>query len=178
MDGMEEMASWLSPEELEFVRHKVPMLYVNVVPVRLGETGQVEAVGLLLQGSDDSISRSIVSGRVLFHETVRAAVVRHLEKDLGLMALPRIPASMVPFTIGEYFPTPGEGFFDSRQHAVALCYVVPISGDCSPQNDALGFTWFDPGDLYTRELCAEMTPGHADIVKRALAFLGYTRERL
>ena len=95
--------------ELEFVRRKVPMVYVDIVPVRTDESGQVESIGLLLEAQDDGISRALVTGRVLFHETVREAIVRHLEKDLGPVALPRVSPSIQPFTIAEYFPTPGSG---------------------------------------------------------------------
>ena len=52
--------------------------------------------------------------------------MRHLEKDLGPLALPRLPADPTPFTIVEYFPDPDRsGFHDPRHHAVSLAYVVP-----------------------------------------------------
>ena len=168
----DDMGPWLSPEELEFVRRKVPILYVDVIPVRLDDAGEVEAIGLLLMADDSGISRAIVSGRVLFHEAVHDALLRHIEKDLGLMALPQLPPSLVPFTVGEYFPTPGEGLFDERQHAVSLAYVVPIAGDCSPASDAIEFSWFTPREALTPELQAELSPSHATMVRRALAHLG------
>ena len=86
-----------------------------------------------------------MSGRVLYHERIRAALLRHMEKDLGPLALPRIPPAPQPFTVAEYFPTPGvTPFHDPRQHAVSLAYVVPVEGDCAPQQDALELTWFTP----------------------------------
>ena len=36
--------------------------------------------------------RTFVSGRVMYRETVRAALLRHLEKDLGPLAFPQLPA--------------------------------------------------------------------------------------
>ena len=49
---------------------------------------------LLLRGREDGqISRSIISGRVMYGETLRDALFRHLEKDLGPMAFPQLPAS-------------------------------------------------------------------------------------
>lgn len=169
----EDMGPWLSAEELQFIRAKVPMLYVDVVPVRMDEYGDLEWVGLLLSVNDDGVSRSLVSGRVLYHESIRDAVMRHIDKDLGPMALPQLPTSIVPFTVGEYFPTPGDGWFDSRQHAVSLAYIVPMAGDCDPSNDTLELTWFTPGEAQTAELQAEMTPSQAALLRRALAFLGY-----
>ena len=166
-----DMGPWLSPEELEFVRRKVPMVYVDIVPVRLDEFGKLEAVGMLLCVNGDAIVRSFPSGRVLFHEGIREALSRHIEKDLGPMALPQLPSAIVPFTVGEYFPTPGVGFHDSRQHAVALSYIVPMQGDCNPGSDSLEFTWFTPGDARTRELQAELSEGHAALLRQALAKL-------
>ena len=99
---------WLSREELDFAREKLPILYVDAVPVRVDDRGAVLAVGVLLRlGEDGSVCRELVSGRVLHHERVRDALLRHIEKDLGPMALPRVPASPQPFTVAEYFPTPG-----------------------------------------------------------------------
>lgn len=167
-----DMGPWLSPEELNFVRRKVPMVYVEVVPVRLDELGHVEAIGMLLCVDDDKIVRAFPSGRVLFHETIREALGRHIEKDLGPVALPQLPATIAPFTVGEYFPTPGAGFFDERQHAVALAYIVPMQGDCKPGSDSLEFTWFTPGEARTPELQAELSRGHAALLQQALSLTG------
>src|SRR5919205_481319 len=91
-------AAGLSREEMDAARERLPILYVDAVPVRVDEQGVVTAVGLLL----------------------------------------RIPPAPQPFTIAEYFPTPGvTPFHDPRQHAVSLAYVVPVEGDCAPQQDAL-----------------------------------------
>ena len=113
---LDNTPSWLSREELDSARERLPILYVDAVPVRVDERGAVTAVGLLLRASaDGEILREVVSGRVLYHERVRDALLRHLEKDLGPMALPRVPASPVPFTVAEYFPTPGvTPFHDHR----------------------------------------------------------------
>ncbi len=167
-----DMGPWLPPEELEFVRRKVPMTYVDIVPVRLDEVGALEAVGMLLCVSADTIVRTFPSGRILFHETIRDALVRHVEKDLGPMSLPQIPACVAPFTVGEYFPTPGEGWHDPRQHAVSLAYIIPMQGDCNPGTDSLEFTWFTPGEARTPELQAEMNQGHANLLRQALAVMG------
>src|SRR5690625_5709458 len=72
----------------------------------------------------------------MYHERLRDAIARHIDKDLGSMALPRIPTSLVPFTVAEYFPTPGiTPYHDPRQHAVSLAYIVPVEGDCQPSQD-------------------------------------------
>ena len=110
---------------------------------------------------------------MLYHEKIREALRRHLEKDLGEMILPQIPASLVPFTVAEYFPTPGEGWHDPRQHAVSLCYIIPILGDCNVSSDSLEVNWFTPGELHTPELQGEILPKHLHVVRQALALLGH-----
>ncbi|WP_285757370.1 NUDIX hydrolase family protein [Nocardiopsis ansamitocini] len=165
---------WFSRDELEAVRGRLPILYVDAVPVRTDDSGAVTHVGLLLRvAPDGSISRALVSGRVLYHERIRDALLRHLEKDLGPMALPQIPVSPQPFTIAEYFPTPGvTKFHDPRQHAVSLAYVVPVAGDCQPRQDALDLVWFSVEEAASPEVQAEMTGGQGVLLRQALAYVG------
>src|SRR5580698_4496297 len=96
---------WLGDDELALIRRRLPLLYVEAVPVRVDGMGRVTEVGLLLRvGQSGTIARTLVSGRVMFGETLRDALFRHLEKDLGPMAFPQLPISPVPFQVAEYFP--------------------------------------------------------------------------
>jgi hypothetical protein len=92
-------SGWLSDEELIETRRRLPLLYVEAVPVRVDGLGRVTEVGLLLRGNEGQITRTLVSGRVLYGETIRGALFRHLEKDLGPMAFPQLPVSPTPFSI-------------------------------------------------------------------------------
>lgn len=167
--------SWLSREELDAARERLPIVYVDAIPVHLDALGQLVSVGLLLRATGKgSISRSLVSGRVFYGERIRAALLRHLEKDLGPLALPQIPASPQPFTVAEYFPSPGvTPFHDPRQHAVSLAYIVPVEGDCEPADDALELSWFSPDECRTETLLAEMTSGQGTLLLQGLAHLGF-----
>jgi hypothetical protein len=156
----QSQSKWFAPEEFESIRQRLPILYVDAIPVRV--TGQ------------GKISRALVSGRVLYHERVRAALLRHIEKDLGPLALPRVPPSPAPFTIAEYFPTPGvTAFHDPRQHAVSLAYVVPVDGDCEPQQDALELTWFSPAEAAGDAVIEEMAGGQGTLLRQGLAHVGF-----
>ena len=151
---------WLSGDELENIRANVPLVYVDAVPVKVDELGRVTHVGMLLrQAADGSISRMVVSGRVLYGE-----------KDLGPLALPRIPPEVAPFTVVEYFPDAEvSGFQDPRHHAVSLAFVVPVSGDCQPTQQALDLRWFTPEEAISEEVRREMTGGHDRLIRLALA---------
>ena len=173
-DVTQSDAGWLSREEMDSARERLPILYVDAVPVRVDETGTVTKVGLLLRiGEDGQVKRALVSGRVLYHERVRHALLRNLEKDLGPLALPRLPAAPQPFAVAAYFPTPGvTAFHDPRQHAVSLAYVVPVEGDCAPQQDALELTWFSPDEAREPAVLAELANGQSALLVHALAHLG------
>jgi len=170
-DTLDSRSAWLAADELAQARERLPMVYVDAVPVRTTPTGQVAEVGLLLRAMPDgSISRAVVSGRVLYGERVRDALLRHIEKDLGSFALPEVPASPQPFTVVEYFPDPEvSGFHDPRQHAVALAFIVPVAGDCAPSQDSLDLVWVTPEQAVSPEFQSEMTGGQGRLLRMALA---------
>lgn len=168
---------WLSEDELSRARQQLPMVYVQAIPVQLDPLGNVTEVGLLLKPNDEGeMVRAFVSGRVHYRETVRGALLRHLENDLGPLAMPQLPAAIAPFTVAEYFPHPSQsGLTDDRQHAVALVYVVPVQGDCEPRQDALQLAWLTPEEALRDEVLEEFEGGAGDLVHRALAHLGWGR---
>jgi ADP-ribose pyrophosphatase YjhB (NUDIX family) len=173
-DQLDTKTGWLDNDQLTNIRANVPLVYVDAVPVRVDELGTITSVGLLLrQAADGSLSRTVVSGRVLYGERLRDALLRHLEKDLGPVALPQIPANPAPFTVVEYFPDPEvSGFHDPRHHAVSLAYVVPVAGDCQPTQEALDLVWLTPAEAVSERVRREMTGGHDRLIRFALAHGG------
>lgn len=167
-------SGWLSVDEIEQIRERLPIVYVEVVPVRLDSRGVVTDVGLLLRAMPDgSISRAIVSGRVHYGELIRDALIRHIEKDLGPMALPRMPASPTPITIAEYFPDRMvTGLHDPRQHCVSLVYAIAMDGDCVPSQATLDLAWVNPDEAQRESIALEMTGGQHRLIRIALAYLG------
>jgi ADP-ribose pyrophosphatase YjhB (NUDIX family) len=173
-DRTDVRSSWLAPDELEAARERLPIVYVEAVPVRINAHGEVTHVGLLLRAAPDgTISRAIVSGRILYGERVRDALLRNIEKDLGPVALPRLPLEPQPFTVAEYFPDPAvTGFHDPRQHAVSLAFVVAVDGDCAPAQDSLDLAWVTPAEAVSPEVRREMAGGQDRIVRLALGHVG------
>ena len=166
---------WVDERELARVRRQMPVAYVEVVPVRVDDFGRVTQIGSLLRVSDSGmiVERTLIAGRVLYHETIREAIARNIAKDLGDIALPVLPQGLTPFTVAEFFPTPGVSpYHDERQHAIALCYIVPIAGDCKPQDETLDVEWVDPRSASFDEFLGQMSDGHDYIVRQALAWTG------
>jgi ADP-ribose pyrophosphatase YjhB (NUDIX family) len=114
-----------------------------------------------------------VSGRVRFGETLREALFRHLENDLGPMAFPQMPTALVPVQVAEYFPMPGiSPYVDERQHAVSLVYVVPVTGTCNPRQDALEVSWMSPDEALSPHTLDELPDGRGRLLRDALAAVG------
>jgi ADP-ribose pyrophosphatase YjhB (NUDIX family) len=75
--------------------------------------------------------------------------------------------------VAEYFPAPSQtGFTDDRQHAVSLVYVIPVTGECDPRQDALELTWMTPDEILSDDVQLEFHGGRAALVRQALAFAG------
>ena len=173
-DTTQTSIAWLAAEDLAAVRARIPIIYVEAVPVRTDDLGRITHIGLLLRMTPDGeVNRAVVSGRVLFGELLRDALVRHLEKDLGPVALPQIPLSPAPFTVAEYFPDPTiSGLHDPRQHAVSLAYIVPVVGDCRPSQTALDLVWLTPEEVTRNDVRRELASGHDRLIRLALAHSG------
>lgn len=174
VSGSDNPPGWLGSADIDRARHQIPIAYVEIVPVRTDDFGQIEQVGSLLRMCEDgAIERTLITGRVLFHESLREAIARNVAKDLGELALPLIPVSLQPFTIAEFFPTPGVSeFYDARQHAIALCYVVAIAGDCKPRDETLDVEWVEPSNVLLDQFISQMPNGHGTIVRQALSWAG------
>lgn len=166
-------SGWFSDDELREIRQRLPLIYVEAVPVRVDSYSVVTEVGLLLRVSPEgAMTRSLVSGRVLFGETLRDALFRHLEKDLGPMAFPQLPLSAQPVQVAEYFPFPDSKYSDFRQHAVSLVYVVPVTGTCEPRQDALEMTWMSPEEAMSDTVIQDFEGGRGALLRSALASIG------
>jgi len=75
--------------------------------------------------------------------------------------------------VAEYFPSPSHtGFTDDRQHAVALAYIIPVTGECSPRQDALELTWMTPEEVLSSDVQLEFSGGRGALIRQALAFAG------
>ncbi|WP_418969152.1 DUF4916 domain-containing protein [Alloscardovia omnicolens] len=166
---------WLARADIDEVRRKTPLPYVVVVPVRTDDLGRITYVGSLLTAhdADSTVSRTLITGRIVFHETIRESIARNISKDLGDITLAHIPPILQPFMVAEFFPTPGASpYFDSRQHAVALCYIVDIAGDCQPMDETLDVEWVTPQTALSPEFLAQLPNGFDRIVMQALTSAG------
>ena len=54
-----------------------------------------------------------------------------------------------------------------------VTYIVPVAGDCQPQQDALDLAWLSPEEALQPSVVEEMAGGHGVLLRQALAHLGH-----
>ena len=53
-----------------------------------------------------------------------------------------------------------------------MCYVVPIAGDCKPQDETLDVEWVNPNSEILDTFINQMSNGYGTIVRQAIAWAG------
>ena len=129
---------------------------------------------LLRVAADGTISRMVVSGRVLFGERVRDALLRHLEKDLGPMALPRLPPEPTPFTIVEYFPDPDRSAASTTPATTPSAWPTSCPSTATASRRRRRSTWRGSrrAEAVSPAVREQMTGGHDRLIRLALAHCG------
>lgn len=78
MQEIETRSGWLTRDQLRDARERLPILYVNLVPVRVDERSQVTQIGLLLRASETGeIQREPVSTGALSRAAARCGAAPH-----------------------------------------------------------------------------------------------------
>lgn len=143
---------WFPPEEWRWLQSVIPIVCVDVLPVRYSQSTRqrnVEAVGLILRDTPHQGQRwCLVGGRLCYGESLLQAVRRQVRETLGARVRPAIKPRQLPLYVAEYSPSGKGGFaLDPRQHSIGLTYPLEIRGLPAPRGEAIRFEWFDIDDL-------------------------------
>jgi ADP-ribose pyrophosphatase YjhB (NUDIX family) len=147
---------FLPAEAFDWVRRRVPLVCVDLLPWRRFEQG-LEVLLIKRRQRSERTGWALVGGRIMLDETIAEAADRHLRETLGdgVRAEPR--SFDRPDEVAEYQRGPGpigEATFDPSQHSVALNYCVEVDGEVDAGGEALDLRWYAPVAL----------PGPDDIV--------------
>jgi ADP-ribose pyrophosphatase YjhB (NUDIX family) len=166
---------WLPDKTWDAIQASVPIVCVDVFPVRLDDDGDVTVVGLIrrrMPGTDDVVWCPM-GGRINHGETLRAAVLRHVESTLS-GAVFDLPADPQPSYVFQWFPSPRDDDgvpygIDPRRHSVGLCFVFPFAGEpmVVEGGEALGFAWFELAEI--DRLNGRAWPGTVSAIRGAIA---------
>ena len=138
---------WLNATDWAWVQKNLPIVCVDVLPIRLSSRtfNEIEAVGLITRATDRGTPGwCLIGGRVLRGEPLAAAIKRQVKETLGDHMRVYLPRELNPACIAQYSPTGRTPFcFDRRQHSIGLTYTVEIRGTPDPCGEASAFKWFE-----------------------------------
>ncbi len=115
--------------------------------------------------------RSMVSGRVLYRETIRAALLRHMKRTSARWPS-RSCRSARSLHGGRILPLPvPHRFTDDRQHASRWPTSSPSPANARPPG-RLELTWMTPEEVLSSDVQLEFSGGRGALIRQALAFAG------
>lgn len=158
----------LRPPVYELATSWMPLVCVDLVPVKLTEAGP--QIGVIERATGSQKGRlAILGGTVKKNERITAAIHRHLEESLGEQDFAYHQGNNEdrPFYVAQYAHQPdSDGLFDPSKQSMGLTYLVDINDPTVIRDEASAFHWI------TREEIPEVTAynqGH--IMTRAIDFL-------
>lgn len=164
----ETHVGYVSDELYLKITDSVPIVCVDLVPY----DAQSKKIGVITRATGSQAGKlALIGGRVKKNESIDQAIQRHLSTDLDITDFSFYKNNSVirPFYVQQYYhgEYPGKGFaaFDPTKHAIALSYIIIISGNPIAKLEASEFHWIDAS-----ELPKSSAFNHAIIMKEALAF--------
>ena len=64
-------------------------------------------------------------------------------------------------------------FRSPRQHAISMCFILEVRGECTPRADALSLDWLTPEETQRSDITSELCYGQEYILKAVLSHLGF-----
>ncbi len=168
-NGRGTQRGWLPLSRWKLVQQSVPIVCVDLMPIRICSNGgdEIEEVGLIFRDTPHQGRRwCLVGGRLLYGESVHQAICRQVRETLGRGVKVHLRENQQPIYIAQYSPHPKQPFaLDPRQHAVGLTFAARISGVPAAAGEALRYQWFPVGKLPAR---SEFGFGHDRLVRTCL----------
>lgn len=136
----------LPPDFYAQIERSVPLACVDFVPVQARD--ECTEVGLILRDSPFGRVWCHLGGRILRGESISGAIHRHATDTLGDGVTVDLTDDPQPDYVYQWFPpdiapadAPPHGD-DPRKHAIGLSYVVALTGEPRPANEAYEFGYF------------------------------------
>ena len=142
------------------IEQSIPIVAVDFVPL----DAVTARIGLILRESPFGRVWCHLGGRVLYGETIEAALRRQAQITLGVDA--RLDRDPQPDYVYQWFPpavAPIDGTphgDDPRKHSIGLAFIVELVGEPQQAGEALDFAYFD-----VKELPEPLWPGTRHVVE-------------
>lgn len=168
--GITTQEGLIKPEIYKLVTDLVPISCVDIIPVRT--INDSFAVGVIVRKTGHEAGKiAIIGGGIRKDESIDRAIMRHLNKDLQINNYDLYEShknSNQPFFVQQYFhkTKSQDTGYDPTKHAIALNYLIIISEEPKPKNEANKFLWIKEG-----KIPKETAFNHGIVLKQAFKFL-------
>ncbi len=145
------MTKLLSEKDYRFITSSVPIVCIDVIPVRLNE-GHIELGAIVRKTGTESGKIALIGGRIVKNESISDAIRRHLNKDLNILDFKYSPLNSEdsPIIVQQYEHSTQSSrikCFDPTKHSIGLTYLIEINQEPKPANEASKFLWLKQGDI-------------------------------
>jgi ADP-ribose pyrophosphatase YjhB (NUDIX family) len=166
----------LDPQLWATVQASLPIVCVDAVLARSDAGGSITQVGLIrrFDATGQATTWCHVGGRMKLGESIAEALHRHVSDTVGIDITKHIGPDPQPDYVQQYFTAPQahpelpDAGVDTRKHAVALSFLVPIDEQVTAVagSEGLEFAWFN-----TEQLAAltDVWPGSMSMIGKLLA---------
>jgi len=143
--------TYLSDDLYQSVTHAVPIVCVDVIPVRQN-AGQWE-IGIITRATGPEAGKAaLLGGRVWHNETLDDAIKRHILTDWDITNFSFFAGNDIgrPFHVQQHLhqdSSEAPYSFDPTKHAIALTYLIELQETPKPRNEASDFYWVSQESL-------------------------------
>ena len=143
--------AFISDEQYKLVTDSVPMVCVDVIPVRQRPHGW--QIGIITRATGAEVGKyALLGGRVYHNELLDDAIARHIKTGWNLSSYSLWPGNSIehPFYIQQYLHDSAARLplgFDPSKHSVAMTYLIELTGEPQPSNEARAFHWITLAEI-------------------------------
>ena len=137
--------TYVSDELYKTITDSMPIVCVDMIPVR--KVGDEWELGVITRATGlEQGKLALIGGRIQHNESLNDAILRHLgdSLDISHFSFTQHNSLEKPFHVHQYFHQPSAQSpvgFDPSKHAVALTYLINITEDPSPRDEASAYHW-------------------------------------
>lgn len=165
----ETIKTYVSDELYAQITASFPVVCIDVIPVDITK----QKIGVITRATGNEANKlALIGGRIRKDESIKNAILRHLETDLGVTEFSFYITNneSTPFTVQQYShsnsPIDRYGCYDPTKHSIGLTYLIEINQQPKPKKEACGYHW-----IGLNEIPKETAFNQGVVMKKALDFL-------
>lgn len=137
--------TYVSDKLYKTITDSIPIVCVDMIPVR--KVDEEWELGVITRATGlEKGKLAIIGGRVQHNESLNDAIYRHLGDSLDISHFSFTQHNSIekPFRVHQYFHQLSAQSlvgFDPSKHAVALTYMISITEEPAPRDEASAYHW-------------------------------------